>query len=337
MSTSPHVSVVIPTYRRRDLVAQALVALRRQTLDPSCYEVIVVVDGSEDGTHEMVTAFAAPYALHSIRQANGGRASACNTGIRAAAGQLVVLLDDDMEASPHLLAAHIDAHPPGSRLGVIGAAPILVDDRASPALAYAGKKFNALLDKLAQPERPIALRDFYSGNFSVKRRTLLEIGLFDEAFRLYGHEDLELSLRLARAGVQLAYSPAALARQHNTKDFAGLARDAIAKGKTAVLLAGKHPEIVPELRLSTYDQASRKWRVLRGMLLAAGRRQPRCAGWVADLATWLAGADRAHADLYFQQALDYCFWFGVESAYREADADGPSTYLPPSLAGKAHH
>src|SRR5215831_4701220 len=228
MTTACRVSVVIPTYQRSASLQQALQALCQQTLSPNEYEVIVSIDGSQDGTSAMVSQFPAPYRLRSIWQPNRGRAAACNTGIRIAKGQLLVLLDDDMEPSDGFLAAHLCAHPEGLRRGVVGAAPVRFTNGSPAVVQYVGRKFNSHIEALAQPRYQFKLRDFYSGNFSIDREVILEVGGFDESFRIYGNEDLELSVRLSKAGVQLVFSSQAQALQHYTKDFAALARDNVA-------------------------------------------------------------------------------------------------------------
>src|SRR5580765_7673564 len=109
-------SVVIPTYRRCAALRRCLLALARQTVPAWQYEVIVSIDGSQDGTREMVAQISVPYRLRAIyRYPNRGRAAACNAGIREATGEILVLLDDDMEPAPAFLAGHGAAHPDGSR------------------------------------------------------------------------------------------------------------------------------------------------------------------------------------------------------------------------------
>src|SRR5579859_6957405 len=117
-------SVIIPTYQRRASLERALGALSRQTLPPTTYEVIVVIDGSHDGTREMVERFPAPYMLRAVWQPNRGRASACNTGIRTATGKLLVIMDDDIEPAPECLAAHLAVHEDNVRVGVMGTVPV---------------------------------------------------------------------------------------------------------------------------------------------------------------------------------------------------------------------
>jgi len=331
------ISIVIPTYQRRDSVRRVLQALAQQTLPPDDYEVIVSIDGSDDGTLDMLGRLPMPYKLQAIWQANQGRAAACNAGIRMATGALVVLLDDDMEPAPEFLAAHLQAHPDGSRLGVMGAVPITVDRSAPPVVAYVGSKFNRHLDQLAQPDHKLKLRDFYSGNFSIRREILLEVGAFDESFKIYGNEDLDLSLRLVQAGVRIVYSPEALARQHYTKDFAGLAHDQIAKGRTAVLLAKKHPHTYYDLKLSTYRGGSRKWRLLRAGLLGFSRFCLWTPDWMAQSMAWLEQRRPARLDLYYTLALDYFYWLGAQAVLREsARTAGGLTSLESRLESLCH-
>ena len=322
MSATVQVSVVIPTYRRCASAERLLHTLTQQTLAPDQYEVILAIDGSEDGTWEMATSFDAPYRLHPVRQPNRGRAAACNTGIQAAQGELVVLLDDDMQPAPTFLAAHLAAHVPDENLGVVGAVPIQVAASSSPVLQYVAEKFNRHLAKLAQPGYRFGLRDFYSGNFSIRRQTLLAVGGFDEGFRLYGNEDIDLSLRLQAAGVTLVYSPQAVAFQSYTKDFTALARDHIAKGQTSVRLVNRHPAALPALKLNTYRQGSRQWRLLRALLLLTSRVWSETPELVSRGVMQLERWRVPHLRLVYDLVLDYCYWHGVQVAEGEAQGTG---------------
>jgi len=316
VSTSPGVSIVIPTYQRCASVLRALRALERQTVPADEYEVIVSIDGSDDGTREMATTLTVPYRLQVLWQPNRGRSAACNAGIKVAGGALLVLIDDDMEPSPRFVAAHRDAHPDGSRLAVVGAAPVVLDGSSSRVVRYVGQKFNRHLETLATPGYRFTLTHFYSGNFSICRQTLLEVGGFDEDFTAYGNEDLELFIRLQQAGVHVVYSADSLARQHYAKDFTALARDNIAKGRTAVLLAEKHPDALPDLKLSTYDRGPLGWRLTREALLWLTRSWSGTTALMIALVSRLPLRSTGSLQTGYAFALDYFYWVGARSAQR---------------------
>lgn len=327
---SPAVSVVIPTYQRCASVRRTLLALGDQTLSPADYEVVVSIDGSTDGSREMVAALAPPYALRAVWQPNQGRAAACNAGIREARGSIIILLDDDMSPAAGFLAAHLRAHSAGERLGVIGAAPIAIDAASPSVVRYVGAKFNRHLDTLARSES-IGFRSFYSGNFSIRREVLNQVGLFDEDFKVYGNEDGELALRLLQGGVRLLYEAAALAHQHYEKDFAALARDNIAKGQTAVLCARKYPGTFGSFKLSTYRHGSHRWRLLRGLLLGLSDRIDATPGRVVRFITWLERRRPARLADYYTLALDYFYWLGARPALRaHPSAPGAERLAPRS-------
>jgi GT2 family glycosyltransferase len=305
------ISVIIPTYRRRPSLERALRALAPQTLPAHTYEVLVVIDGSEDSTRELVTQLPTPYRLRWLDRPHRGRAAARNAGIAAAEGRLLVFLDDDMEPSPEFLEEHLRAHAWSSRLAVVGAVPIPPGRSPAPVADYIAAKFKRHLETLAVPGHQFGVRDFYGGNFSIERELLAQIGGFDEDFTLYGNEDLELSLRLRQAGVQLVFRPEAWARQHYSKSFAQLAQDNLDKGRTAVLLVAKHPAVLADLKLSTYAQAPRKWRAFRATLLLLTRICPPIQQWVVRFGEFLERHDPTRLHRYLPLVLDYCFWVGA--------------------------
>jgi GT2 family glycosyltransferase len=308
---SPRLSLVIPTYRRCASVRRLLESLTSQTLPRSEFEVIVSIDGSEDGTHEMVETFATRLPVRAIWQPNRGRAAACNAGIAASRGEVLVILDDDMEPDPECLATHLALHAQAARRAVLGAVPVTFDDKSPPPASYIRAKFERHDAKLAQPGYRITHRDFYSGNLSIRRALLDEVGRFDESFQVYGNEDGELGLRLSAAGVDLVYSREAKAAQHYEKDFAALANDSMAKAKTAILSVRMHPETLGSSRLAYYYSGSRKWLVVRTALLGFSRvvrQTPAVVIWAVNRLE-VRGSPRLHR--YYRLALDYFFWLGA--------------------------
>jgi GT2 family glycosyltransferase len=320
----PAISVVVPTFQRRDALHRLLHALERQSVPAPTFEVVIGVDGSTDGTVEMLESLRPPYRLRWVQQQHAGRASACNAAIRCAAGELVVILDDDMEPSPDFLAAHRRAHPRGSRRCVMGAAPIDLDADAPPHTRYVATKFEQHLHRLARPEHRFQLRDFYSGNTSVGRDELVAVGLFDARFRAYGNEDLELAHRLLANGVCLCFSAAAVARQHYEKSLVSLARDEYSKGRTAVFLAAKHPDALPAMKLTALRSQRPRRRLARRTLLLATRTFRRLPGLVLDCVRALERVVPNRLSPVYGFTLEYFYVLGAEREFAERRARSAS-------------
>lgn len=314
-------SIVVPTVGRRDSLLRLLGALERQDAPRGTFEVVVVLDGADTAARDALERYPAPFPLRLHAQARSGRAAACNAGAHLATGDLLVFLDDDMEPAPGFVAAHLDAHRRGDALGVVGAAPIVVDDDAPAVVAFRAAGFARKLARLERESSGLAFNDVYTGNFSIRRDVFTAAGGYDEGFRRYGHEDYEMVLRLQRRGVRFAYTPAALARQHYAKTLRALAVDVESEGRTAVVFAIKHPEALPSLGLSRYAARSRRTRRRLGALLALCRafegfpdlmvsrleRRERRAG---------AAADRERLFARFRTLFDVVYWLGVERELR---------------------
>lgn len=98
--TAPAISVVIPLYNKAAYIARTLDSVAAQTFTD--FEVVVVDDGSSDGSADIVAAYPDPR-IRLIRQENGGQSVATNNAIRAARGDLIALLDGDDEWLPEHL------------------------------------------------------------------------------------------------------------------------------------------------------------------------------------------------------------------------------------------
>jgi glycosyltransferase involved in cell wall biosynthesis len=326
------VSVVIPTHQRRDELHRALLSLAEQTAPPSAYEVVVSIDGSTDGTAEMLATLPVPYTLHVADGPQRGRATACNAGLELAGGEVVIVLDDDMQVVPEFVERHHSHHPPGSRLCVMGAVPVQLRDDSPLAARYVADKFGAHLDTIARAGHVFVPRDFYSGNASLRAEVLREVGGFDTSFGSYGNEDVELGLRLRAAAVELRYDADALAHQRYTKDLLALADDTRAKGGTTVSLARAHPDAFDALRLADPWDGSRPWLAARAVLLAIGRRVSLTSDAVFTAAKALERAGLWRQPLFYRALLDYAFWTGADAELR-GGADDPRLAM---LAAELH-
>ena len=273
--SAPRLSVVVPTYERREVLARTLPTILDQELPQARFEVVVVIDGSTDGTAEMLTEQFADRPLQVLSRENAGPAAARNAGIQASRGELVLLLDDDILCPPGLLAAHLAAHEGGPPRVVFG-----------PVLGLAGTSTAAELTRLALAGYYTRMRDewhpdasptaYAAPNTSVPRAALLEAGGFDVRFAR-AHEDADLGLRLRAMGLSFTYLPDAPVYQLYTKSAQDLAtRDAAVHGRGEVLLCRTHPSLRRQSFLSGLGEGG----FLRRAVRAAMTRSPFPPDWL---------------------------------------------------------
>lgn len=256
------ISVVVPTFNRREIVKRAVESLFAQNFPAGQYEVIVVVDGSEDGTADALRGMKAPCRFRVVEQPNGGLAAARNSGARVAESDLLLFLDDDMLCVPELIEAHVEAHRNAPR--TVGFGCILLSPESPPSLA--AECFNRELGAfyLRQKARDAeAMEDLEHvfGNSSLPRELLKEAGGFDASFRM--REDLELWVRLAAMKVRSTYVERAIAYQYYAKTGADLIRDSEAFAVADVMFARKHPEARHHGQLRLLERTPRWKRPLR--------------------------------------------------------------------------
>lgn len=201
MLQSPYISVVIPTFNRCESLKVTLNALKNQTLDRDQFEVVVIDDGSTDGTPGLLERFSssARYTLRSFRQDNAGPGQARNRGAEEARGEIILYIDDDIEPCSRLLEVHSSHHRENGNVVVVGPmSPDRALDRTEPMWiiwehAMLQKIYLNLINKVWPSLGP---NHFYSGNASLRREQLLAIGGFDVSFKR--QEDVEMAYRLIR-------------------------------------------------------------------------------------------------------------------------------------------
>jgi len=192
-------SVVIPTYNRKLSLIRALTALSAQELPAEDFEVVIVSDGSTDGTNEAVKGFPAPYAITLIDQANSGPSVARNRGAREAHSELIVYMDDDIEPTPAFLRIHAEAHADTQNLVLIGPQSMPPGERFPIWIAWEHAMLERQYVHFRAGEWNAGPNNLYSGNFSIRREHLLQVGGFNESFKR--QEDVELGFRLEKLGL----------------------------------------------------------------------------------------------------------------------------------------
>jgi GT2 family glycosyltransferase len=307
------VSVVIPTWQRREAVRRLLQALERTTFETARFEVIVAVDGSSDGTVEMLETLSPSFSLSVRKQANRGRAAACNLGVGAATGRIVVLLDDDMEPAPGFLSAHAAAHANAGAAPVVAVGPVPIERSPSSGrlVHYRSAVFEKKADRLSEPGRVPRIRDVYTGNVSFPRSLFTQVGGFDEAFRIYGHEDFELLERMTAEGAHIVWTPQAVARQYYDKTLRDLARDVRAEGETAVLFATKRPEAFDDLELATWSRHSTRHRAVLTWLLRSSVRWPSLPDRFVSATALIERLNPPFLERCYDMLFDYLYWVGA--------------------------
>jgi glycosyltransferase involved in cell wall biosynthesis len=300
----PTISVVIPTFQRREIVLKTVGALTAQEGAPP-FEVVVVVDGSTDGTAEALRQLETPFELMVLEQENAGASAARNRGAGAARGKLLLFLDDDMEADSKLLCEHARSHGDGADV-VFGDIPLHPDSPAGFLSESVGAWADERSRKLSADPTALGVMDFQSGQISIARDVFLGVEGFDTVFTRegsYGGEDFDLGVRLDRAGYRMVFNAKAISRQRyvvSPRQHLFQWRD---RGNARVVLARRYPEYAPKLLARRERRTERYlWRWLRRplaevalALVARGNEGPRTIHW-------------------FRQARDLEYFAGVRAA-----------------------
>ncbi len=254
-------TVAIASHQRREPLLRLLRALDRELASSEDLrrdlEVLVVLDGSTDGSREAVEAvdWSVPVRVH--WQPQRGLAAARNVGLAAAEGRLVWFLDDDLIPSPGLVARHRRAHDGPPRV-VMG--PCLIPPEVgapAPLLRW----WDSFYDELAHTGRIERFDRFTTANASAPAALLTAVGGFDESFVEYGLEDYELAVRLLAAGTVLLFDPPAVAWHPDNPPTSVLVERQRSLGLNAARLARLHPGTVDVLFPA--DPFSRHRRLLR--------------------------------------------------------------------------
>ena len=214
----PLLSIIVPTYNRQERLKRVLAGLANQSVNPEDFQVIVVSDGSSDGTNEYLQGATFPFALQPILQKNQGVAAARNAGVAAAEADLLLFIDDDVVPQPELVSEHLAWHERfGPDTVVLGPMLSPPDFAMSPWVdweqAMLVKQYDAMVQGVYEPTS----RQFYTGNTSLRRVHVQNAGGFDASFRRA--EDIELAFRLDRFGLRFVFNPKAIGYHYAERSF----------------------------------------------------------------------------------------------------------------------
>jgi glycosyltransferase involved in cell wall biosynthesis len=269
MSKSPELSVVLATYNRADTLEQTIQHLIDQSIPPETYEVLVVDDGSEDSTREVVERARqrARFHLQYLCHPNRGPGYSQNRGILAARGEIVVLIADDIFLTPGALRAHLDCHRrwPEGEVAVLGRV------LQSPSLKQS--TFLNVWNPFSMDRFPdgaeLPYYMFWACNISFKRGFMKCYGMFRDEMGRAGaaaHEDVELGYRLHLHGLRVIFSESALGFHHHVVTLRGMLDRSYERGLNwhdfRALVPG--PEIDIRYRVFNLPKLVRLFRALAG-------------------------------------------------------------------------
>jgi GT2 family glycosyltransferase/SAM-dependent methyltransferase/glycosyltransferase involved in cell wall biosynthesis len=242
---APEISVVLPTYNRKEILRVSLAALAFQSLPVHRWEAVVVDDGSTDETPALCKNILLPFSLRYLRQENQGPGAARRAGVEAARGEYLLLCNDDTVASSNLLTEHLAAQ----RQHLHEKRAILGEFRYSESVGTRALSLFVNTSVFFFPQSTLkkdGLYDqayFVTCNLSIRRDEVLKAGNFDPHFRVA--EDTELGARLVQNGVRVLYHPEAIAwHEHAHFSTRDLLRRAEAYGAADWLLFQKHPHLL---------------------------------------------------------------------------------------------
>lgn len=271
-------SVVIPTYNRKEILLKTLAAYQQQSASTEAAEILVLDDESTDDTAKAVAEFSRAAVSHVryFRLTHRGQAAVRNHGIREARGKLLLFGDDDIVPGSHLVAEHLAWHQkyPEPFVAVLGLVEWAPEVKPTPFMEWLAKDGILFGHGHIRAGQQVDFRFFYSCNLSIKTDFLRQNGMFDEDFKGYGFEDTELGYRLEKKGLRLLYNPAAVGYHHKFVSLADVCNRAQLVAEARKILdtkgAGKEVAAIERAQVPNRPGIVRILRrLLRGCLVPA--------------------------------------------------------------------
>ena len=235
----PKVSIVLPMYNSAADVAEVLAELDRQSYHDR--EIILVDDGSTDGTRKVATDLTAGRSDVTVVETNhGGASHARNTGVEKARGEIVFFAESDCVYDPMYLQRAVDSLDSDPKAGAVcltGAPLITRSTLATQCIDIENKVQHQLLNQGK-------LKPFYAWVY--RKEILMRLGGFDE--KLFQGEDKDLFSRVKKAGYTVAWVPGVNWWHRRDQTTPQLARKWFTRGRTRVLFSIKHRRILDILK-----------------------------------------------------------------------------------------
>ena len=225
----PLASIIVPVYNGAPTLDGCLEALAGQTAEANTYEVIVVDDGSSDGSGEL----AACHGVTVLRQEHAGAAAARNRGARQAQAPILLFTDADCEPRADWVEQMLGAFADPEVAGVKGA---YRTRQRSLVARFVQAEYEEKYDRLKR-ESQIDFVDTHAAGY--RADVFWDAGGFDPAFQY--DEDQEFSFRVAKAGHKLVFAPAAIVYHWHTATAWRYVRRKVVIGRWKVPVLARHP------------------------------------------------------------------------------------------------
>jgi glycosyltransferase involved in cell wall biosynthesis len=260
MKESTLVSVIIPTYNRRDSLIRLVESLCRQSLDPRHLEVVVVDDGSEYDS-QVIVGRAYPFPLKYIRQRNQGATVARNRGAEESRGEVLVFIDDDITVSKAALQTLAQAcleKPKTLAMGTLISRSVA---NASPYARVVIAEENERMRAQGPADLYVNFAACNTQLLAVKRADFFELGMLQDPSGGWPNwDDVDFGYRAHLAGFRLLQCSQAIGEHwdYSLESLNKASRRWFRASKSAVRLFQKHPELAAHIPMFT-DKIPVNW------------------------------------------------------------------------------
>ncbi len=252
MSQHPLLSVLIPTYNRKESLICTLESLKKQNLLPELYEIVIIDDGSQDGTRE-IASVSFPFSLRYVFQGNNGAVQARNLGAQVTTARYLVLMDDDITLDPNCLSAFLTDLQSRQRAILVGSLQSVMPQPSQPF----HNLFPLILptQQTLSDDGEIPFIECLSGFMAIRRADYFAIGMMQGLNQRGANPwcDVEFAYRAHQQGYTIYRCQNAIGYHYDSmlRDFTTFCKRCESIGQLGEQLFQKHPglrEAIPTLR-----------------------------------------------------------------------------------------
>lgn len=322
-------SIIIPSYNREDSLPLVLSKMEELAEPLKNVEIIIVDDGSTDGTKDLIAKFSAceNLAIRCFYEKNQGAAHARNMGVQKACSPLVLFLDSDIIPTKELIDAHLDFHQQHPE------DPFVLRGRVEthkdvPSI----RKVEVITHK---DQQELDWTEVRSNNISMKKDFLLKAGGFDGD--LSAHQDTELGHRLGKQGMRLFHSNKALGFHYHPVGLKEYFRYAEKYGISRAIWLFKSPDLIEDaVRVGKEDRYGfiaweSPWqKKIKYLLKVLTVNRFTVDAWVA-MGNMLAARNRRNFFFFYRQAYQYYSRLTFQECWKEIQAGRLAIKRPPRV------